>query len=195
MPPVLGPFSIDRVCSAIEKVRQRLFRAAAALDGAKVAYAVVGGNAVALWVSRVDESAVRATQDVDILIERGSFEAAKVALEGAGFVYRRAAAIDLFLDGPGAKARDAVHIIFAGEMVRPHEPAANPEVTDSERADGYTVLSLLALVRIELTAFGDKNRTYLRDLIEVGLVGRETLATLPPVLAERLQQLLDTPDG
>ena len=51
---------------AVEKVRQRLLRAASALEQAGVPYAVVGGNAVAAWVSRVDEAAVRNTQDVDI---------------------------------------------------------------------------------------------------------------------------------
>jgi hypothetical protein len=66
----IGPFSLERVVSAVERVRQRLLRAAAALQAANVPYAIVGGNAVALWVSRVDEAAVRNTQDVDILIRR-----------------------------------------------------------------------------------------------------------------------------
>jgi len=46
---------------AVEKVRARLKRAATALDEAGVPYAVAGGNAVAAWVSRVDEAAVRNT--------------------------------------------------------------------------------------------------------------------------------------
>lgn len=72
---ILGPFSLERMVSAVEKVRQRLLRATAALEKDCVPYAVVGGNAVAAWVSRVDESAVRNTQDVDIFItatSRGS---------------------------------------------------------------------------------------------------------------------------
>jgi hypothetical protein len=40
----------------VEKVRERLRRAAAALEAAGVPYAVAGGNAVAAWVSRVDEA-------------------------------------------------------------------------------------------------------------------------------------------
>jgi hypothetical protein len=36
-------------------VRERLLRAIAALNRAGVAYAVVGGNAVASWVATVDE--------------------------------------------------------------------------------------------------------------------------------------------
>jgi len=191
----LGPFSLNQVVSAVEKVRQRLLRAASALDAAGVPYAVAGGNAVALWVSRVDESAVRNTQDVDVLIRRDDLPAAKAALEQAGFVYRHMAGVDAFLDGPAAKARDAVHIVFAGEKVRPAEPMANPDVTESEQAEQYRVLSLEALVRIKLTAFHDKDRVHVRDLIEVGLVDTTWLTRLPAVLAERLRALLETPEG
>src|SRR5687768_7660780 len=109
--------SLERMVGAVEKVRQRLLRATAALRQAGVDYAVAGGNAVAAWVSSVDESAVRNTRDVGILIRRADLEAAKAALESAGFVYRRAAGVDAFLDGPGAKVRDAVHIVFANEKV------------------------------------------------------------------------------
>jgi len=54
---------------AVERVRERLCRAVAALEAAEVPYAVAGGHAVAAWVSRVDEAAVRNTQDVDILVD------------------------------------------------------------------------------------------------------------------------------
>jgi hypothetical protein len=190
-----GPFSLDRVVSAVEKVRDRLLRAAGALEAAQVRYAVAGGNAVALWVSRVDESAVRNTQDVDVLLRREDFEAAKRALEAAGFIHRHTAGLDVFLDGPAAKVRDAVHVIFANEKVRPHEPLPNPDVTESEPGDRYRVLSLDALVRIKLTAFRDKDRVHLRDLIDVGLIDASWRDRLPPELGSRLQALLDTPGG
>jgi len=192
---VTGPFSLERVVSAVEKVRQRLLKTAAALKAAGVPYAVVGGNAVALWVSRVDESAVRNTRDVDILIRRGDLEAARAALESAGFVHRHVAGMEVFLDSPDAKPRDAVHIVFANEKVRPPEPLANPDVTESEQTDQFSVLSLEALVRIKLTAFRDKDRTHLRDLIEIGLIDADWLTRLPPVLADRLRLLLETPEG
>ena len=195
MTAVLGPFSIDRVVNAVEKVRNRLLRAAAALDAAKVPYAVAGGNAVALWVSRVDEGAVRNTQDVDLLIRRADLDRAKAAMEAAGFVYRHASGLDLFLDGPNAGPRDAVHLAFAGEKVRPEEPVANPDVTESEPASSLRVLSLEALVRIKLTAFRDKDRVHLRDLIEVGLVDSSWPSRFPSELGTRLQSLLDHPEG
>lgn len=59
----------------------------------------------------------------------------------------------------------------------------------------FTVLALEALVRIKLTAFRDKGRTHLRDLIGVGLVDQSWTSNLPAPLATRLQSLLDTPDG
>jgi hypothetical protein len=191
----LGPLSLDRVVRAVEKVRERLLRATAALEAAGVPYAVAGGNAVAAWVTRVDEAAVRNTRDVDILLRRTDLPAAQVALARVGFVYRHSAKLDLFLDGPGGKARDAVHIIFASEKVRPEEPVANPDVTASEPADRYRVLSLEALVQIKLTAFRDKDRMHLRDLIDVGLVDSSFPSRFPGVLSERLQSLLDHPES
>lgn len=195
MTPATGPFSLERIVNAVEKVRQRLLRAAAALNAANVPYAVVGGNAVALWVSRVDEAAVRNTQDVDVLLRRQDLDAAKAALESAGFVYRHVAGIDAFLDGPDAKPRQAVHIVYANEKVRVHELLANPDVSESEDAGPFRVIALDALVLIKLTAFRDKDRTHLRDLIDIGLVDAQWLAKLPPVLTDRLRQLLDNPEG
>src|SRR5438132_8412621 len=100
MAPVMGPFSLDRVVRAVELVRQRLLRATAALETAGIPYAVAGGNAVALWVSRVDVAAVRNTSDVDLLVRRTDLDAIRAALAAAGFVYRHTSGIDLFLDGP-----------------------------------------------------------------------------------------------
>src|SRR5436309_15026915 len=115
---VISALAWERMVTAVEKVRERLRRASRALEQAGIPYAVVGGNAVAAWVGEVDEAAVRNTQDVDILLRRADLDRAKEALGAAGFVYRHAASIDMFLDGPEAKARDAVHVVFAAEKVR-----------------------------------------------------------------------------
>ena len=195
MPVELGPFSLDRVVRAVERVRERLLRATAILGGAGIPYAVVGGNAVALWVSRVDEAAVRNTQDVDILIRRADLDAAKAAMEAAGFVYRHVASIDMFLDGPTAKARDAVHLIFDGERVRADDPVANPSVDESEDVGDYRVLALQALVRIKLSVFRIKDQMHLLDMIEIGLIDEGWLDRYPEPLAARLRHLLDTPGG
>ena len=149
-----GDVSWERMERAVEKVRERLLRAAAALEQAGIPYAVVGGNAVAAWVSRVDEAAVRNTQDVDILIRRQDLPAVIAAMAKAGFVHRHAAGIDMLLDGPGAKARDAVHLVFAAEKVRPEYLLPAPDVDESEVSRlRYRMLSLESLVRMKLTSF------------------------------------------
>lgn len=191
----LGLQSWERVIRAVDKVKDRLLRATAALEQSGVPYAVVGGNAVAVWVGRVDEAAVRFTQDVDLVLRRADLEAAKAALGGAGFVYRHAAGLDMFLDGPGAKARDAVHVLFSGEKVRPESVLPVPDVAESEPTERFRVVRLDALVRMKLTSFRDKDRTHLRDMIGVGLIDPTWLDRVPPELAARLQELLDNPEG
>ena len=121
-------------------------------------------------MSRVDEAAVRNTRDVDVLIRRSDLPNVTVALEQVGFVYKHIANLDVFLDGPTATDRDTVHLIFADEKVREVELLPNPPVSESVDAGDFRVLTLEALVQIELTAYRDKDRTHLRDLLEVGLI-------------------------
>lgn len=192
-----GPVVWERMVTAVEKVRDRLRRATAALEAANIPYAVIGGNAVAAWVARVDPAAVRNTQDVDILLNRDDLPAAITALEGAGFKYRIGAGIHMFLDGPGAKARDAVHVLFANEKVKPEYAEPTADVTQVETSEDGTHrhLALEPLVRMKLTSNRDKDRTHIRDLIDVGLVDATWPARFSPELAARLQGILDTPDG
>lgn len=180
---------------AVQKVRDRLTRAVRALEAASVPYAVAGGNAVAAWVARVDEAAVRNTQDVDLLLRRGDLPAAQAALSAVGFVYRHVKGIDMFLDGPDAKAHDAVHIVFAGEKVRPVDPSPAPDVGESEATPAFRLIELDALVRMKLIANRDKDRTHLRDMLDVGLIDATWCDRLPPLLADRLRHLVATPEG
>jgi hypothetical protein len=48
---------------------------------------------------------------------------------------------------------------------------------------------------MKLTSFRDKDRVHIRDLVKVGLLDRSWLQRLPAELAERLRQILDTPQG
>ena len=186
---------LERMVRAVEKVRERLLRAAKALEDARIPYAVVGGNAVAAWVARVDESAVRNTQDVDIVLRRADLETAKQAMAGAGFTYRHVKGVDMFLEGPDARARDAVHIVFAGEKVRPEYVMPVPEISDAVSDKGIRLMMLESLVQMKLTSFRRKDQVHLLDLIDVGLVDESWLDRLPPELASRLKELLDDPEG
>jgi hypothetical protein len=186
---------MERMVRAVERVRDRMHRAANALEQAGIPYSVIGGNAVAAHVGRVDESAVRNTQDVDILLRRSDLEAAKTALATAGFVYRHVKGIDMFLDGPKAKARDAVHVIFAGEKVRSPDPVPAPEIGESETTPFYRVVALEPLVKMKLTSFRLKDRVHILDMIDVGLVDETWLPRLPAELSTRLKELLNNPEG
>ena len=189
------PIGWERAIMAAEKVKERLRRATRALDAAGVPYAVVGGNAVAEWVARVDEDAVRNTRDVDILIRRPDFPATKACLEAVGFIYYELLDIDTFVDGPQGKPSGGIHLLYAGEKVRRADDCKLPEMEESERGIEFQVATLDALVRMKLTAWRDKDRTHLRDLIGVGLVDATWPARFPPPLGDRLQQLLDNPNG
>jgi hypothetical protein len=117
------------------------------------------------------------------------------ALAKAGFIHRRVAGIDMFLDGPDAGPRDAVHVIFSGEKVRPEYAAAVPDAGESVSFKSYRVLALEALVRMKLTSYRDKDKTHLRDMLEISLIDATWPSRYPPELASRLQHLIDTPDG
>ena len=192
---VVAPIGWERALMAGEKVKERLRRATKALDGASVPYAVVGGNAVAEWVARADEGAVRGTRDVDVLVRRADFAAARTALEAAGFVYYQLLDVDMFIDGPQGRPSEAIHILYAGEKVKPEYEHASPDLDESERAAEFQVTSLEALTRMKLIAWRDKDRTHLRDMIGVGLIDATWPARFPPPLGDRLQELLDDPNG
>jgi hypothetical protein len=191
----VAPFGWERTALAVEKVKDRLRRATQALGRAGVAYAVAGGNAVAEWVGRVDEAAVRNTRDIDILLRRVDLDAAKTALEAAGFVHGQVLGVEMFLDGPNGRPKDAVHVLFAGEKVQPDHATPAPDVLESEPAAQFQVVLLEPLVRMKLNSFRLKDRLHLLDLVDVGLVDASWPARLPPALAARLQQLLDNPDA
>ena len=191
----VGPIGWERALMAAEKVKERLRRATKALDDAGVPYAVAGGNAVAEWVGRIDEDAVRTTRDVDLLIRRTDLPAARTALEAAGFVYYQILDVDTFIDGPQGKPSGGVHILFAGEKVRPDYEHASPDLDESERAAEFQVAKLDALVRMKLIANRRKDQVHLLDLIGVGLLDATWPARFPPPLGERLQQLLDDSNG
>ena len=141
----LKDFSWERMIAAVDAVRERACRAAAALRRAGIPYVVIGGNAVAAWVARVDQEAVRNTKDVDLLVRRRDFDRVVAVLESVGFVHRNIVEVDLFLDGPEGSVRSAIHIVFAGERVRPDYVLPAPDVTESEAGPDFAVATLDAL--------------------------------------------------
>lgn len=191
---VLKEFSWERMVAAVEDVRQRACRATSALRQAGIPHVVVGGNAVAAWVARVDREAVRNTKDVDLLVRRRDFAQVIAELQSIGFIHQNVAGVDLFLDGPRGSVRSAVHVLFAGEKVRPDHPLPAPEIGDSEAGPDFPVPTLEALVRMKLTSFRLKDQVHLIDLLEVELIDESWCGRFPAQLSARLKQLIETRD-
>lgn len=178
---------------AVEGVRERLLRAARALDREQIAYAVVGGNAVAAWVSRVDPDAVRTTKDVDILIRRSDLPRINSALSQIGFEMIEVHGITCFVEKDSPSPKRGIHCLFAGEKLGPVFLA--PSLDDVDHApEGFRVIGLKSLVRMKLIAFRDRDRVHLRDLLELGLIDSTIGAELPPELHARLDQLRENPE-
>jgi len=188
----LKDFSWKRMIAAVEDVRERACRATAALQKAGIGHVVIGGNAVAAWVARVDTEAVRNTKDVDLLIRRQDLADAIKSLESVGFVHQYVNGIELFLDGPQGSVRSAIHIVFAGEKVRADDLTTSPDVTESEPGPEFPVPSLEALVRMKLTSFRLKDKVHLQDMIEVGLIDATWAAKLSPELGARLIEVIES---
>lgn len=191
----MGYDVLERMEHAVLKVRERLIRSTSALNNAGVPYAVVGGNAVASWVSRIDEGLVRNTRDIDLLIRRADLPAVTAALEAVGFVPGELLDVVMFRDGPEGKPSEAVHLLFAGEKMRHDHLLPAPQIDTVDDPEDFKVIALEPLVEMKLMSNRDKDRTHVRDLIGVGLVDGSWLPKLPPELASRLQAILDTPDG
>lgn len=190
-----GPFVFDRMFGAVEKVRERLERACRALEESQVPYAVIGGHAVAAWVATIDDGAVRNTRDVDLLLREEDLSRAADALLRVGFHRDAVMGITVFLDGPDGKPSQGIHVLLAGRKVRESYATPAPDTDDIMLINGKRIVDLSELVGMKLNSYRRKDQTHLLDLIGVGLISKSWPARFPPPLAERLQALLDDPEG
>lgn len=176
---------------ALDRVTERLRRITTAMEGAGVPYALVGGQAVALWVATRDPAAVRTTKDVDLLLRREDLSRARAAALTANMDYFEVVGVGMFLERDDPNPRQAVRLIWAGEKVRPEYPLPAPSIDQRQTLEpGTQVVSLPALVQMKLLSNRDQDRLHLRDLIAVDLVTREFMKDLPQELAGRLAALL-----
>jgi hypothetical protein len=184
-----------RMERAVERVNERLKKSVRILENANIKYAIVGGHAVRAWVAQIDEAAVRTTRDVDVLIRPDDLPALKGAMLAAGFLHRQTSGIEMFVEEPEASARDAVHIVLVGEMVRPNDFEPNPDVEPSEHVGDFRTIQLVSLVRMKLNSFRRKDQVHLLDMISVGIIDETWLERFPEPLGRRLKELLDDPEG
>src|SRR5215472_15111969 len=127
--PTAGPW--ERYIMALDRVTERLRRITGALEGAGVPYALVGGQAVALWVASRDPAAVRTTKDVDLLVRRTDLPAVRKAAIAANFDYFETLGVGMLLDRADPNPRHAVHLVWAGEIARPPEHHPMPTIQNA----------------------------------------------------------------
>src|ERR1017187_9848828 len=171
MPALINAFFEERV--------EQLFELAG------LEYRVVGGVATYLYVEHVDPDAGRLTKDVDIAVRRADLDKIAKAAASFGLKHRHVAGVDMLVRPDQPSARRAIHLVFAGEKVRPEDPEPIPELGASRRIRELRLIPLASLIRMKLTSFRAKDEAHLKDLDEAGLITPEMEAGLSPILAER----------
>ncbi len=182
MPVLVNAFFEERLEQLFELAAlvERIF-SSAGLD-----YRIVGGVATYLYVEEVEPDAGRLTKDVDIAVRREDLEKIAKAAEAFGLRYRHVAGIDMLVRPDQPSARRAIHMVFAGEKVKPSDPEPIPELGTGRQIRQLRLIPLADLVRMKLTSFRAKDEAHINDLDEAGLIASEIEAGLSPVLAERL---------
>lgn len=184
------------VNSFFEERVEQLFTLAAlvekAFSSAGLEYRVVGGLAAYLYVEEAEPDAGRLTKDIDVVVRREDLRKIAEAVEPFGLEYRHVAGVDMLVQASAPSARRAVHMIFAGEKVRPEYLEATPELGDLRTIREVRLVPLADLVRMKLTSFRLKDQTHLKDLDEAGLITPEIEAGLSPALLDRLLQVRAT---
>ncbi len=172
-----------------------LHKIAGVLSEENVPYELIGGLAVLVHVEEADPEHTTLTRDVDLMIRREDLERIKDAAAGHGFRYRHTAGVDMLLYGDTKSARNAVHLIFSGEMVRPNQAAPNPPIApERKRIHGgeVMVIPVADLVRMKLSSYRLKDQVHVKSMDAAGLITPEVEAKLPVGLSTRLQRVRET---
>ena len=159
-------------------------------EAAGVDYRVVGGMAVFLHLTGVEAVPTRATNDVDIAIERSALLRLANAAPAHGLEYRHVAGVDMLVEVARPKARSAIHLIFVREKVRPGDLEPIPDFSAPVRTvEGVLLAPIADLVRMKLTSFRLKDKIHIQDLDQAGLITSEIESGLSDTLRERLAQV------
>ena len=174
----------------LEQLTEIAARVCSALRQAGIDYRVVGGLAVLFHVQSRDPLAARLTKDVDIAVRRMDLPRIAEAVRALGLEHRHVAGVDMLVDAVAPKARSGVHLLFAGEKVRPTDLEPVPALTDPGVDDhGVLVTSVASIVRMKLISLRQRDKTHIIDMDSVGLITPEIEAGLSEPLRERLEQV------
>ncbi len=176
----------------VDQLFEKLRRIHGALNDAGIRYRIIGGVAIFLHVSERDPDKARMTRDLDLAVFRDDLQEIGAAAERAGFRHRRAAGLEMLVEGATGRAGSAIHFTFAGERVRSGDFEAVPFSDPVPTAEGILLASVADLVHMKLTSFRLKDKVHIQDMDSVGLITAEIEHSLPEALFERLKEVLAT---
>jgi hypothetical protein len=165
------------------------------LVSGNIPHELIGGLAVLIHVEEADPTHTTLTRDVDLMVRREDLERIKVEAARNGFRFRHSAGVDMLLYGSTESAKNAVHLIFTGEKVRPNQATPNPPIRPERKTihgREVFVIPVADLVRMKLSSYRDKDRVHIRGLDASGLITAEVESTLTAELLSRLQQVRAT---
>ena len=177
--------NLDRAARATAAVFERAEAFAAAMDRAGVPYAIGGDCAAYAHVARIEPAATRFPATVEAVVTADDADRIRAAAGTVGLEVH-------VLPGDAKAARGVVNLLTAGA---PCGQTVVPGPLDFEPGGRFRVLTLPALARTLLGRWKLNDRVTLRDFLDVGLLDDSWPARFPPALGERLQALLDDPDG
>ena len=165
------------------------------LQQAGVPHELVGGLAVFLHVENADSTHSSLTRDIDLMIRREDLARVQAIAQDHGFRFRHSAGLDMLLYGETTRARNAVHLRYAGERVKasqlePH-PMIQPVLAGLHGQD-FQVIPVLDLVRMKLSSWRDKDRVHVRGMDAAGLITTEVEQGLSAELLSRLRHVRET---
>jgi hypothetical protein len=161
-----------------------------AFSAASLDYRVAGGLATYFYVEEALPDAGRLTRDIDIVVRRADLKRIEAAVAPCGLRYWHANGVDMLVQDEGPVARRAVHMIFAGEKVKPEYLEPTPEIGECRTINGVRLVPLEVLVRMKLTSFRLKDQMHIKDLQEAGLITAAVEHAVPLALRGRLDDVL-----
>lgn len=169
-----------------------LQRISVPLENAGVPHELIGGLAVLIHVERANAEYGRTTKDVDLMIQRSDLQRVIGIAEQHGFRFRHVAGVDMLCYGETNKAKDAVHLLFSGEKVKPNQIEPNPPLAPQNvqvRGQNVSIIPVADLIRMKLTTNRLVDQVHVKDMEEVGLITPEIEQSLTPELSQRLQAI------
>ncbi len=114
----------------------------------------------------------------------------------AGFDLAEVNGVTLFLDREDPMPSRGVHVVFANEMIKPHDPHPAPPVKVGViDPNGCPAIDLRELLILKLIPFRRVDQVHIADLCKVGLIDDALAEQIPPELRPRLEEIRANPDG